>query len=71
MCIILYPVGLINVLLHQTYWKPNEREEYTGIIIILGFLWRIKFLPNDISYLVLVLMLVSLMIIGVTQLVRN
>lgn len=68
---LLFPIGLINVLVHRNYWRPDERREYRGIVIILSFLWGMNFLPDHIFNPVLVLVLVSLMIIGVAQLIRN
>lgn len=71
MCLVFFPLGLIIVLRHRSYLQRDERREYIGIIIISGFFWALRLLPYHLSGLVFALVLVSLMIIGVAQLVRN
>lgn len=71
MCLLLFPLGLIIVLRHRNYLHLDERRAYIGIIIISSFFWALGLLPYYLSGPVFALVLVSLMIIGVAQLVRN
>ncbi|MFD2761808.1 hypothetical protein [Lentibacillus juripiscarius] len=71
MILLLFPIGAINVLVHRNYWQREERREYIGILVILGYLWILNFLPDRFSWPGISIGLVVLLVIGALQLVRN
>lgn len=71
MCIVFFPIGLINVLVHRNYWEDDERRRYIGIIIIIGFITIWGSLPASLSGPVIAIVFVGLLIIGVMEFVRK
>lgn len=47
MILLLFPIGAINVLVHRNYWQREERREYIGILVILGYLWILNFFTRS------------------------
>ncbi|WP_010530545.1 hypothetical protein [Lentibacillus jeotgali] len=71
MILLLFPIGAINVLLHRKYWQLEERREYIGILVILGYLWILNFLPDRFSWPGISIGLVVLLVLGALQLVKK
>jgi len=62
MCFITPPIGLINVLLHQNRWKPEDKHLYLGIALVMGLLWILKFFPwwVNIGYILLAFFVINM-----------
>lgn len=71
MCVVLPPIGAVNVFIHRNYWQREERREYTGIIAILSFIWVWGLFPDSLSGPFLGVTFVCLFIIGLMEFIRK
>lgn len=71
MCLVLPPIGIINVLIHQNYWQRDEQIEYAGLIIITGSLWMLKFFPFWMSIVFIILVLFCIYVSDLAELMRR
>lgn len=71
MCIVLLPIGAVNVFIHRSYWQREERREYIGIIAILSFIWVWGLSPDSLSGPFMVLTFACLFIIGLMVFIKK